>query len=70
MGGSDSYFSINERWYMCEQFLQAVFDDLSENLDRIEDWKRRKKKIENRRDLVGPEMTGRRTVPQLLNSKY
>lgn len=46
-GNSESYFAINERWRIMEQILQAVEDDLSENIERIHDWMRRDKDRES-----------------------
>lgn len=46
-GSSEGYFTINERWRIMEQVLQAVEEDLSENVERIHDWMRREKDRES-----------------------
>ncbi|KAF2143199.1 uncharacterized protein K452DRAFT_225473, partial [Aplosporella prunicola CBS 121167] len=51
--GSDNYLSLNERWRVFEQILQAVEEDLDENLERIKEWRAR----ESDRGLERPRWT-------------
>ncbi|OJD33747.1 mg2+ transporter zinc transport protein [Diplodia corticola] len=40
-GTSENYFSIIESWRLFEQILQALEDDLSGNIERIDQWNKR-----------------------------
>lgn len=40
---SIAYFAVNKRWQIFQQILQVVEDDITENLEKIEEWNRREK---------------------------
>lgn len=43
LGDSEGYFNIISRWRLLEEILQTLGEDLSENLERIEEWSNRER---------------------------
>ncbi|KAF4539134.1 Mg2+ transporter protein CorA-like/Zinc transport protein ZntB [Lasiodiplodia theobromae] len=41
LGDSEGYFNVIGRWRLFEEILQTLGEDLTENLERIEEWSRR-----------------------------
>ncbi|PVH95172.1 hypothetical protein DM02DRAFT_507661, partial [Periconia macrospinosa] len=48
-GTSENYFHIIENWRLFEQILQAIEDDLSGNIERMDQWSRREEERESER---------------------
>lgn len=40
---SIAYFAVNKRWQVFQQILEVVEDDITENLEKVEEWNRREK---------------------------